>query len=111
MNRISDDKIESERLKAKLGSFSIAPGITVTDHLNGQTIPEYDKASDSASLAISDSATFFKRDMEQAKARETVRTTVMAAFPDAPNELVSIMYNNPQVEVWLAMLAAKEQSR
>jgi len=52
-----------------------------------------------------------KRDMERLKAREAVRATVFAAFPDAPAELQSIMYSYPKVEAWLAALAEKEQSR
>lgn len=111
MNYISDDKIESTRLEAKLGSFRAGPGISATDHLNGQSIPAYDKGSDTVALGISESAAMHKRDMERAKLREEVRATVFAAFPDAPTELQSIMYDNPRVEAWLAELAKKEQAR
>ncbi len=111
MNHISDDKIESARLEAKLGSFRSGPGISATDHLNGQTVPEYHKASDAVALGISESAAMHKRDMERLKAREAVRATVFAAFPDAPAELQSIMFNHQKVEAWLAALAEKEQAR
>src|SRR5690606_22716932 len=50
-----------------------------------------------------------KRDMERLKAREAVRATVFAAFPDAPAELQSIMYSYPKVEAWLAAPPEKEQ--
>lgn len=111
MNYISDDKIEGARLEAKLGSFRSGPGISATDHLNGQTVPEYDKASDTVALGISDCAAMHKREMERTKAREAVRASVFAAFPEAPQELQSILYNHQKVEAWLAALAEKEQAR
>lgn len=110
MNYISNDKIESARLEAKLGSFRAGPGISATDHLNGQTVPAYDKGSDTVALGISESAAMHKRDMERAKAREAVRASVFAAFPSSA-ELQSIMYRHPKVEAWLAALAEKEQAR
>ncbi|KAB2762066.1 hypothetical protein [Brucella anthropi] len=111
MNFISDDKIESDRLEAKLGSFRAGPGFSATDHLNGQSIPAYNKGSDATALAISDSAAMFKRDQEMAKQREALRIKVLETFPNAPYELQAIMYDNPRVEAWLAALAEKEQAR
>lgn len=66
MNYVSDDKIESARLEAKLGSFRGRSG-TAGSHLNGQTVPAYDKGSDTVALGISESAAMHKREMERPK--------------------------------------------